>query len=280
MEDIEKKLVELREVVRGLESAVVAFSGGADSALVSLVAVQSLGRDNVLLATAESETYTPEERERAVRVAREIGARHVIVHTDEFADENFINNPPERCYYCKRELCSGMEKLRRENDFKYILDGTNADDCTDFRPGRRAADEAGVRSPLSEAGITKELVRAISKKLGLPTWNLPAQACLASRVPYGTRISGELLARIGRAEAAIKEICGVVRLRVRHHGNIARIEVAPDDMAKVAGSAAREKIVTALKALGYLYVTVDLAGYRTGSMNEVLREEQRKDRRE
>jgi pyridinium-3,5-biscarboxylic acid mononucleotide sulfurtransferase len=267
--DPEEILGRLREAVRGLGSAVIAFSGGVDSALVARIASEEL-RGRVILVTAQSETYTPDELERAKRTASELNVPHIVAHTREIENPLFRSNPPDRCYHCKRELMVELERVRVECGYKFIADGTNTDDARDYRPGARAVREFGVRSPLAETGMSKEEVRAVSRHIGLADWDLPAAACLASRIPYGTPIEAEDLRRIGEAEKFLTGLTGIKQLRLRHHGTLARIEVPANEIERLAGAEVRGRAVDALRSLGYHYVTLDLTGYRTGSMNEVL----------
>lgn len=267
--EIEEKIKLLRETVRGLGSAVVAFSGGVDSALLSRIAAEEL-RGRVVLVTADSETYTSEELERAKIIAADLGAPHLVIHTNEIESPLFSSNPPDRCYHCKRELMERLDAIRRERGYEHIADGANADDAADYRPGDRAAREYGARRPIAETGLTKNDVREISKFLSFPGWDLPAAACLASRIPYGVNIEKELLKRIEAAEKSVKELAGVRQVRVRHHGDVARIEVPQDEMEKLARPDVRRGVVDSLRALGYHYVALDLLGYRTGSLNEIL----------
>ncbi len=267
--DANGKLDKLREITRSLESVVVAFSGGVDSTLVTRVAADVLpGR--AIAATASSETYPRREVEEARQLASQIGIPHVVFETSELAVEHFRSNPPQRCYYCKKELYAKLMAIARERGFKHVADGANSDDVGDFRPGLRAAAEMGIRSPLREAGLGKEDVRALSRMLGLPNWARPALACLASRFPYGEEISEGKLAMVEKAEEFLRGL-GVSQVRVRHHGNLARIEAPPDEIASLATPENRGKIAEAFKKLGYVYVALDLDGYRTGSMNEALR---------
>ncbi len=263
---VDEKLKKLKEILLSLESVVIAFSGGVDSTLLSKVAYDVLG-DKSLAVTAKSETYTKSELDDAINLARKIGIKHEIIETSELDIPEFSHNPIERCYYCKKELLTKLKEIARLRGFKYVVDGANADDLGDYRPGMRAVAELEVRSPLKEAQLTKADIRELSKRFDLPTWDKPSAACLASRFPYGTKITAERLNIVGEAEAFIKSF-GVSQLRVRYHDQIARIEVLDKDMEKLVKN--REVIVKKLKELGFSYVTMDLQGYRTGSMNEVL----------
>ena len=265
--DLQAKRVSMETILRDLGSAAVAFSGGVDSTLLLAEACRVLGTDKVLAVTADSETYVAEERDRARDIARHLGAEHVLVETRELDIPHFRHNPPNRCYYCKRELFSTVRRLADERGLAAVCDGANADDPGEHRPGLRAAAEMGVRSPLKEAGFTKADIRELSRQLGFPTWNRPAMACLASRFPYGAEITPEALERVAAAEKILREL-RFDGCRVRDHGTIARIEVAPADIGRLAGH--RERIVRELKALGYTYVALDLEGYRPGAMDETL----------
>jgi uncharacterized protein len=265
----EEKLEKLRAEVRALGSAVIAFSGGTDSSLLARVASEEL-QGRVVLVTAESETYTPEELETAKATAASLCAPHVVISTREFDDPVFRSNPPDRCYHCKKELFGALERIRIERGFARVADGSNADDSSDYRPGSRAAAELGVAKPIADAGLTKADAREISKALGLAAWDRPAAACLASRVPYGVELTPALMARIAAAESKVRELTGARQVRVRHHGDIARIEVPQQDIPAVASAASRGALVDALRSLGYHYVALDLIGYRTGSLNETL----------
>lgn len=265
---LKDKLDRLRSIVGGMEGVLVAFSGGVDSSFLLAVAVEALG-GRAVGVTAVSATYAAGELDEARGLAASIGARHVVIETDELADRNFADNPPERCYHCKRELFGKLAAIARAEGLPVVADATNVDDQGDYRPGRRAAAAFGVRSPLIEAGLTKADVRALSREMGLPTWSKPAAACLASRFPYGEAITEGKLRRVEAAEAALRRL-GFDVVRVRSHGQIARIEVEAGRVAELAAPAARGKVDAELRALGFAYVTLDLSGYRTGSMNEVL----------
>ena len=264
------KLKLLEKILTDMKSVLIAYSGGTDSTFLLKVAANVLDK-KAMAVTASSETYTPRELQEARKNAESIGVKHIVVRTNELDDPNFSSNPPERCYYCKKELFTKLFALAKEHGVNYVIDGSNCDDERDFRPGMRAAIESGVRSPLKEAGFTKEEIRALSKEMNLPTWDKPPLPCLSSRFPYGTRITKERIARVAVAEEFLTGL-GMRQLRVRDHDNIARIEVPQADMPVFLDEKISKKVLEKFKALGYTYVTLDLQGYRMGSMNETLKE--------
>lgn len=246
----------------------MAFSSGVDSTFLLCVAHEELG-ERVVAATARSRTFPRRELDEAVAFCRAEGIRHEIIESEELDIPRFAENPPDRCYHCKRELFGKLLAFAHENGLAAVLEGSNIDDDGDYRPGRRAIRELGILSPLHEVGFTKAEIRALSREMGLPTWNKPSFACLASRFPYGERITAAGLARVERAERWLRDAgLGLTQLRVRSHGDMARIEVSPGDIPRLAARA--EEIAAALKSFGFAYVALDLQGYRTGSLNEVL----------
>lgn len=263
------KLDDLRSILGDMGSVLVAYSGGVDSAFLLKVAVDTLGQ-KALGVTARSDSYPQRELEEATALAIAIGAKHLVVDTHEMASESYISNPSNRCYFCKTELWETLVPIAAERGIAALADGFNADDVGDYRPGAVAAREHGVRSPLLEAGLTKQEIRALSREMDLPTWDKPAMACLSSRVPYGERISREKLEQIDRAEQLLREL-GYRQVRVRHHGDVARIELPPADMARFFAEGLAQPVARRVKELGFQYVTLDLQGYRSGSMNEVLK---------
>jgi len=264
------KLERLKKILMGMGRVVVAFSGGVDSSFLLKMAKDILQDGNVLAVTAVSETYTSSELKQAKRFAKKLGARHKIIFTDELKNKNFTKNPINRCYYCKKELFCKLNEIARKQGFNYVLDASNTDDAKDYRPGSIAKKELGIRSPLMEAGFSKYDIRRYSTKLKLETAMLPSMACLASRFPYGEKINKKTLVKIEAAEDFIKRQ-GITQVRVRYHGNVARIEVEKEDIKRFVNKKFCDKITKHLKQLEFKYITLDLEGYRTGSLNEVLR---------
>jgi len=265
--DLAGRVERCRQRLRGLRKVVVAFSGGVDSTFLLALAAGTLGADNVLAAIGVSPSLAGREHGEAVALARTIGVELAEVQTGELDDPGYAANPKDRCYHCKMDVFGRLAALAKQRGFDAVVSGANADDTGDFRPGLRAGEELSVVNPLMDAGLTKADIRAASRAMGLPTWNKPAYACLASRVPYGQRITAARLGRIEQAEAILHGL-GLIGCRVRDHGEIARIEVPADRIESAA--AARERIVGPLKELGYTYVALDLQGFRSGSMNETL----------
>lgn len=264
------KLELLKNILSEMGSILIAYSDGTDSTFLLKVA-SSVLRDKLIAVTASSEIYPSEELEEAKKNAELIGVKHVVVNTNELDNENFASNPPERCYYCKKELFSKLMALAKQYQLNYVADGSNYDDLGDFRPGMRAANQFGVRSPLMEAKLTKEEIRTLSKEMNLPTWDKPPQPCLSTRFPYGTTLTREKIAKVEKAEKFLAGF-GIKQLRVRVHGDIARIEVPKEDMPILLNEDTSRKIVNRFKSLGYTYITLDIQGYRMGSMNEPLKE--------
>src|SRR6188768_4133745 len=255
--------------LRSLSSLVVAYSGGVDSAFLAWAATRALG-DRVLCVTADSASYPERHRQMAARLAQEFGFQHESIRTDEMSRPEYRANPANRCYFCKHELYTHLSAIARDRGIPVVADGSNADDRGDYRPGRQAAREFGVRSPLDEANLTKAEIRELSRRAGLPTWDEPASACLSSRIPYFTEVTDEKLRTIERAEAVLRDL-GFRICRVRHHDTIARLELGRDEIARALEPEMAETIDSQLRALGYAHVTVDLRGYRLGSLNEALR---------
>jgi len=266
----ELKLNRLKESIEKLEKVVVGFSGGVDSTLMLKISIDVLGGKNVWAVTGDSESLMPEELDLCRELASRLGIaaeNYLEIKTDELQDPDYRKNPENRCFYCKQELFGRLVEIAGNTGAKYVLDGSNADDLHDWRPGREAAEKLNVVSPLADAGLTKDEIREIARELGLPNWEKPALACLASRIPYGSEITAEKLFQVAEAERFIKSL-GFSQFRVRHHGEMARIEFVKDEIGRIFEDGLAEKISARLKLIGFTYTTVDLAGYRRGSMNE------------
>lgn len=270
MKSRNSKLKILKNIIHHYQRVVVAFSGGVDSTFLLRICVDVLGKKNVIAVTAISDSYTKTEQEYAQSVTYDFGIKHVLLMTNEMSDDSFVANTPDRCYYCKKHLFSELRNLAKAHNVSHILDASNADDENDYRPGRRAAKEFSIQSPLIEAGIMKEDIRGYSKALGLNSWKKTANPCLASRIPYGNEITKDKLKIIEEAEIFLRNM-GFKTVRVRHHGEIARIEMPQQDVQRLVENTRRAKIISYLKQLGFVWVAIDLEGYRPGSLNEVLR---------
>jgi len=266
---IDEKWDRLRSLLGEMGTAILAYSGGVDSSVLLKAAAVALGQ-NVIAVTAVSETYPAEELHLAKQFAASLGVRHRILQTEELTSEEFSRNDENRCYHCKRELFGKLRRMADSEGIPWILDGSNTDDQRDFRPGRRAASEYVVRSPLAETALAKQDIRDLARQLNLPMWDKPSLACLSSRIPYGTRVTPDLVRNIHAAENVVHGL-GIRQVRVRHQGDTARIEVDREDLVRLIADDARQMIVDSFKALGYTYICIDLEGYRTGSMNEVIK---------
>ncbi|MFZ1954250.1 MAG: ATP-dependent sacrificial sulfur transferase LarE [Desulfobacterales bacterium] len=268
-DSVTRKYEKLKTLLAGMQRVLIAFSGGVDSTLLLKVAVDVLN-ENALAATAVSDTTSRHERRDAEHLAEQMGVHHLMVESQELEMPEFIKNPVDKCYICKKHRFSAIKSLADKHGCLYVLDGGNLDDQRDFRPGIRALEELDVRSPLFEAEMTKSNIRRLSQQLGLPTWNKPSFACLASRIPYHQRITPEKLHQVDVGEDFLRELDFSPQLRVRHYGDTARLEIAPDDIQKLVSADLRDRIVDYFKGLGFAFVTLDLEGYTMGSLNRVL----------
>ena len=264
--DSKVKLEQLKNNLKQMKCVAIAFSGGVDSTFLTKVAYEVLG-EKAIAVTATSSTYPKRELEEAKQYAKQIGIQHILINSEETEIDNFSKNPNNRCYYCKKELFSKIKQIAKENNLNYVLDGSNVDDTSDYRPGMKALEELGVVSPLRDVGFTKQEIKELSKDMQLDTWDKPAFACLASRFPYGVKITKSKLMQVEKAESFLFSL-GIKQFRVRYHDETARIEVFKNDFQKVLNHS--EEITKYFKEIGFKYITLDMEGYRTGSLNEGL----------
>lgn len=268
--ELSEKMKKLRAILSGLESVLVAYSGGVDSSFLLKVAYDTLG-DKAIGVTATSDTMPLVELKHARALAKEMGVEHVIVETDEMCDPNFLANEPDRCFHCKRLLFTKLRELAVECGAKHVIEGSNLSDRSDYRPGKKAVDMLSVRSPLAEAGLTKDDIRTLSRQAGMSTWDRAAAPCLSSRIPYGSEITLEKLHRIEQSERFLREL-GFKVVRVRDHGDVARVEIPVEELSRLMSDDLRGKVTQKLKSFGYNWVAVDMDGFRSGSLNEALRD--------